>query len=272
VIRPKVTFTLTVALALTSAFFFAPQKAHAVASVQGMNPEVQASVWQEGEEEVGSVSINGREVIAYHSKDAGVASQKAEDLAAKLQELIDDKKVDVNDLLPGRAGDLAAIRVQGTNVLSFEASSATEEAAQPLELSWKMVNEIRSAFGAPTLPSEFLKISQQFGQAAAADYQKAISCFSGTASWYGPHFHGKLTSDGHRFDQEKMTAAHRSLPFGTKLLVMNKKTGASCVVEVNDRGPFVGNRVIDLSRGAARQLDMLSDGVASVACLVLGTN
>jgi rare lipoprotein A len=68
-----------------------------------------------------------------------------------------------------------------------------------------------------------------------------------------------------------MTAAHRSLPFGTKLLVMNRKTGSSCVVEINDRGPFVGDRVIDLSRGAARQLNMISSGVALVDCLVLGS-
>jgi len=94
--------------------------------------------------------------------------------------------------------------------------------------------------------------------------------FSGNASWYGPHFHGRKCSDGTIFDQEGMTAAHRSLPFGTKLLVMNRRTGASCVVKVNDRGPFIGGRVIDLSKGAARQLNMLGSGVAMVDCIVLG--
>ena len=67
-----------------------------------------------------------------------------------------------------------------------------------------------------------------------------------------------------------MTAAHRSLPFGTKLLVMNRRTGDSCVVKVNDRGPFIGGRVIDLSKGAARQLNMLGSGIAMVDCIVLG--
>ncbi|HMY03328.1 MAG TPA: septal ring lytic transglycosylase RlpA family protein, partial [Candidatus Obscuribacter sp.] len=92
---------------------------------------------------------------------------------------------------------------------------------------------------------------------------------SGQASWYGGKFHGRRTSNGDVFDQDGFTAAHRTLPFGTKLLVMNRRTGDSCVVEVNDRGPFCGERVIDLSRGAANKLNMLSSGVATVDCMVL---
>src|SRR5262249_40165933 len=99
---------------------------------------------------------------------------------------------------------------------------------------------------------------------------KIGNCFSGAASWYGAKFHGRKCSDGSKFDMNGLTAAHRSLAFGTKLLVMNRKTGDSCVVQVTDRGPFVDGRVIDLSRGAAQQLNMLSSGVAMVDCLVLG--
>ncbi len=69
---------------------------------------------------------------------------------------------------------------------------------------------------------------------------------------------------------EGMTAAHRSLPFGTRLLVMNRSTGDSCVVSVNDRGPFIGDRIIDLSKGAARKLNMLGSGVALVDCVIIG--
>ena len=73
-----------------------------------------------------------------------------------------------------------------------------------------------------------------------------------TASWYGPGFHGRLTANGERFDQNALTAAHRSLPFGTRVRVTSTSTGRSVVVRINDRGPFVQGRSIDLARAAAR--------------------
>ena len=76
--------------------------------------------------------------------------------------------------------------------------------------------------------------------------------FADTASWYGPGFHGRRTANGERFDQDALTAAHKTLPFGTRVRVINHATGRSVVVRINDRGPFVGGRSIDLSRGAAR--------------------
>jgi rare lipoprotein A len=272
----KTRWTLSLVLPLVAFIGVAVPRAQA-AQIQGIQPEVAASVWQEDDQEVGSVCLNGHELVSFRAaKGSGEAEAKADDLAAKVQTLLDDKNFDVNALLPFRSGNQAVVMVQGNPVLSFDVptvnlpEAAKENHAQALRASWKLVNEIRDSFGAPTLPQEFLKLSEKIGNDSAS-IRKLASCFSGTASWYGPHFHGRLTSDGHRFDMNKLTAAHRSLPFGTKLLVMNRKTGNSCVVEVNDRGPFVGDRVLDLSRGAARQLNMLSDGVAPVACLVLGT-
>ena len=75
-----------------------------------------------------------------------------------------------------------------------------------------------------------------------------------TASWYGPGFHGRLMASGERFDQNALTAAHRTLSFGTRVRVTNRATGRSLVVRINDRGPFVGGRAINLSRGAARAI------------------
>lgn len=86
----------------------------------------------------------------------------------------------------------------------------------------------------------------------------------GTASWYGPGFQGRLTANGERFDQNELTAAHRTLPFGTRLRVTNETTGKSVVVRVNDRGPFVGKRVIDLSRGAAERIGLVHKGIGRV--------
>src|ERR671938_1045916 len=78
----------------------------------------------------------------------------------------------------------------------------------------------------------------------------------GAASWYGPGFHGRRTASGESFNANALTAAHRSLPFGTRVRVVNQRTGRSVVVRINDRGPYVGGRVIDLARGAARQIGM----------------
>ena len=96
------------------------------------------------------------------------------------------------------------------------------------------------------------------------------STFGGRASWYGPGFHGRLTANGERYNQYAFTAAHRYLRFGTRVRVTNLKNGRSVVVRINDRGPFVGNRVIDLSAAAASSLNMINSGVAPVRVTVLG--
>jgi rare lipoprotein A len=81
------------------------------------------------------------------------------------------------------------------------------------------------------------------------------------ASWYG---RGRMTASGERFDKHAMTAAHRTLPFGTRARVTNKRNGRSVIVRINDRGPFARGRIIDVSEGAAGQLGMKRDGVVPV--------
>jgi rare lipoprotein A len=87
----------------------------------------------------------------------------------------------------------------------------------------------------------------------------------GTASWYGPGFHGRKTASGERFNSYDMTAAHRSLPFGTRLKVTNETNGRSVVVRVNDRGPFAHRRIIDLAKGPAQALGLTNAGTAYVS-------
>jgi len=86
----------------------------------------------------------------------------------------------------------------------------------------------------------------------------------GVASWYGPGFHGKLTANGERYDMHGMTAAHKLLPFGTRVKVTNRENGKSIVVRINDRGPFAGDRVIDLTRAGAEKIGMIAKGTAPV--------
>jgi rare lipoprotein A (peptidoglycan hydrolase) len=87
---------------------------------------------------------------------------------------------------------------------------------------------------------------------------------TGKASWYGPGFRGKKTASGDIFDDARLTAAHKSLPLGSKAMVTNLSNGKSVEVEINDRGPFIQGRVIDLSRAAARALGMVDRGVVPV--------
>lgn len=93
--------------------------------------------------------------------------------------------------------------------------------------------------------------------------------YDGMASWYGDPFHGNLTASGERYNQYALTAAHRSLPFGTWVRVTNLNNGRSVVVRINDRGPFIGGRVIDLSTAAAQTIGMINSGVAPVSVEVL---
>lgn len=84
------------------------------------------------------------------------------------------------------------------------------------------------------------------------------------ASWYGPRFHGKFTANGEVYDQMALTAAHKSLSFGTLLKITNPKNGKSVIVRINDRGPYIEGRELDLSKGAAIELEILEKGVARV--------
>ncbi|MGH7255221.1 MAG: septal ring lytic transglycosylase RlpA family protein, partial [Nitrospirales bacterium] len=86
----------------------------------------------------------------------------------------------------------------------------------------------------------------------------------GMASWYGPKFHGRLTANGERYDQYAFTAAHRTLPMGSVVVVTSLTNGRRVRVRINDRGPFVRGRIIDLSRSAAEHLGMLTKGVDEV--------
>jgi len=92
---------------------------------------------------------------------------------------------------------------------------------------------------------------------------------AGMASWYGPNFHGKTTANGERYNMDDFTAAHRTLPFNTIVRVANQSNGKTVDVRINDRGPYVGDRVIDLSRRAAQEIDMINAGTSAVEIYLL---
>jgi rare lipoprotein A len=122
--------------------------------------------------------------------------------------------------------------------------------------------ELRSRHGNP--PFYDVQGKRYFVLASAEGYVER-----GVASWYGPSFHGVNTSMGERYDMYAMTAAHKTLPLPAYARVTNLKNGRSVVVRINDRGPFVANRIIDLSYSAAAKLDMLREGTTLVEVRVL---
>jgi len=243
------------------------------ASAPALDPEVVSSTWEEGEQECASVSINGDEIIAYRgSTTNGSAESKAQSLAEKLDSILKSSE-SIENLMPARDGCFAALKANGKTLLKFEPAVPVADnddgTKVAIKSSLQVINALRAAKGASKLPDAVVKFAEASASGRLAVLDGVDDCFSGQASWYGPGFHGRKTSNGERFNQDGMTAAHRTLPFGTKLLVTNRSTGKSCVVKVNDRGPYCDNRVIDLSHGAAKQLNMVSSGVAMVDVFVL---
>lgn len=150
--------------------------------------------------------------------------------------------IDGNTILPDNTRDLATDALQATNRLRRQVGNAP-----PL-------SEIE---GRPE------------PEVTTVAVRSVANRLQGWASWYGPGFHGNRTANGERYNQYAMTAAHRYLPFGTEVRVTNQHNGRSVVVRINDRGPFIGGRIIDLSAGAAQAIGMISSGVAPVTVEVI---
>ncbi|MBW4556960.1 MAG: septal ring lytic transglycosylase RlpA family protein [Trichormus sp. ATA11-4-KO1] len=162
------------------------------------------------------------------------------------QELVE---INQNTRLAGTTKNLAEDALQATNRLRRLIGNASP------------INEIANL--PVRAPISLPKPAQQIATNVRLSFQ-------GIASFYGRDFAGRPTATGERFNPEAMTAAHRSLPFGTRVRVTNTRNGRSVVVRINDRGPFIRGRVIDLSTGAARSIGMISSGVAPVKIEVLG--
>jgi len=116
------------------------------------------------------------------------------------------------------------------------------------------------AASAAVIAATCLSVSSQ----ALANEESGQKLQTGQASWYGPGFHGRRTASGEIFNTNALTAAHRTLPFGTRVRVVNEKTGRSVIVRINDRGPFTKGRVIDLARTAAREIGLAGTAIVSL--------
>jgi len=200
---------------------------------------------------------------------------RAAAIAAKINQLsregIDAKAITVSwNVQANKAvskGESYAIKANKILIAVVDASTVLSDSTHNLEKdALQATNRLRRLLGNASPLSSVSGKPNHWSQAAVGSIRLRIS---GLASWYGPGFHGNPSASGELFNQNAMTAAHRSLPFGTQVLVTNLGNGQSVVVRINDRGPYSGDRVIDLSTAAARVLGLIQSGVAQVRLDVL---
>ncbi|MEN9218484.1 MAG: septal ring lytic transglycosylase RlpA family protein [Gloeomargarita sp. DG_2_bins_126] len=198
----------------------------------------------------------------------------ATELAARLNRLT-QQRGDAKDLLVAQ-DDQKQLWLQYKNerLLQFDPSVTFDGSGQdPVQNALQITNRLRLRLGnAPPLaavapPGQRPSLAQRVVTAAMGSVRSVLQ---GWASWYGPGFQGRRTASGEPFNPQALTAAHRTLPFGTQVRVTNLRNGQSVVVRINDRGPHVPGREIDISTGAAQVLGLISMGTAPVRLEVLG--
>jgi rare lipoprotein A len=163
------------------------------------------------------------------------------------------------------AGKLPIATIDATTTYAKTTSNAEQDALL-------VANRLRRLLSSGPEAAPIKNVEGKPKPAAANDGDGAwnvTKVYKGEASWYGPGFDGGTTANGERFNQYDLTAAHPSLPFGTKIRVTNQYNGRSVVVRVNDRGPYAGGRIIDLSAGSADAIGLTASGVAPVSLEVL---
>lgn len=170
-------------------------------------------------------------------------------------------------LLSGSNGLMPAMAESGRPITGEAIASAQygQESAAPADATKLAIREVQEPAPEPLIR----QITPSLPIAPAPVVPRVVAVSTGQASWYGPGFFGNRTANGEVLRRGTLTAAHRTLPFGTKVRVTNLWNGRSTVVRINDRGPFTGGRVIDLAHGAASQLGLVASGVAQVKLEVL---
>lgn len=195
---------------------------------------------------------------------------RAAAIAARINQLnregVDAKAITVSwNAQTGKAvstGERYAIKADKTLIAVVDASTMLPDSTRNLEKdALQATNRLRRILGNATPLSSVSGKPNSWSQIAVGAIRQRLV---GMASWYGPGFHGSPSASGEPFNQNALTAAHRTLPFGTQVLVTNMNNGLSVVVRINDRGPYAGDRVIDLSTAAARVLGLIQSGVAPV--------
>ncbi len=213
-----------------------------------------------------SLFLNGTEILRFQGEVAGLDSYtRVKTIASRLNQLLENNPQTAQSIRPSLVNNLPVIQADNQTLVTVDAQTAKATQESPLKLALLYSNRMRQALGQTALDDKVLETLAE----NMPNYKGTGKVQTGMASWYGPYFHGRRSADGSRFNQFALTAAHRTLPFGTIVRVVNQRTRKSCYVKITDRGPFAHGRIIDLSRGAAKKIDMLGSGVARVSVEVV---
>lgn len=162
------------------------------------------------------------------------------------------------------------VTLAGADLVSLDGRTVLPDTTDnPAEDALQLTNRLRRLLG-DVQPVSEIEGRPQPEPVPAAETVAIVSSTVGGASWYGPGFNGRRSASGEVFNQNAMTAAHRTLPFGTRVRVTNLSNSRQVVVRINDRGPYSGSRVIDLSAGAAAEIGLINAGVGTVQLDILG--
>lgn len=200
--------------------------------------------------------VNGQQILQ-HSERTWVDA-----FAESLKTVLSQDSIEPEYIAPTQLDKRPAIRIGNHLVLQFNSDMSLAEDENPDLLVIEWVNNLREALGAKPLELAEAQILM-YGITETQDV------LVGTASWYGPYFHGRLTANGEIYDQEAFTAAHPSLPFGTYLKITNLENNVSAVLRINDRGPYIAPRTLDLSRGVARCIRSKDSGVVPYEAVIM---
>lgn len=196
----------------------------------------------------------------YIGEVAGQVS--AQRLAQSLRSHLQASNVEPDSLRPVFGQSFAGVSLNGDLLFVVDETMRPHPEMPAAAIAVQWVNNLRVALD--TAPLGLAQV-----QMAVQGLQPTDTVMGGTASWYGPGFHGRTTANGEKFDQYELTAAHKTLPFGTQLLVRNRLNGKTVVVRINDRGPYIGQRSLDLSKLAAQCLGSESRGVIPYEAVIL---
>lgn len=230
---------------------------HGVAFAQ-IKPVIGYVIEHRSQQAVASLTINGQKVLRVVS---GFGTMGLEErmiyIARKCNELIDSGDFDPELLSVSRKGERYILKMGTEALFTLDEVSAASYRQPALLTMMQLANHFRHYTGAAPLT----EIPRQVLAAKPTQV--------GYASWYGGHFIGRHTASGSRYNPRHLTAAHPELPFGTQILVTNLDSQKSVIVTVNDRGPFYGNRIIDLSPAAFTKIGALNSGIMKVRLDVL---
>jgi len=215
------------------------------------------------------IYIGTHQVIKYAQATGGVSPENGAKLVTARLDKFLSHGGNPNEILPGIEGGIPVGRAKGQIIFTTDQTTAKKLHLTRNQLAIKWVNNIRVALGAPRISRDFARIASRNGISIEYARRRAIAQEAGVASWYGGKFDGRKAADGSIYRKYEFTAAHKTLPLGTFVRVTNLNNNKACIVQITDRGPFVPGRIIDLSKEAAKDLQMLHSGVSKVKLEVI---